>query len=58
MNMKMRFLVLGIGYVILMWHSLGLPYNYFDLHSFDIIYDIKVVNTKRILHSLSHDHFI
>ena len=22
-------LVLGIGYVILLWHSLGLPYNYF-----------------------------
>ena len=22
--------VLGIGYVILLWHSLSLPYNYFD----------------------------
>ena len=21
--------VLGMGYVILLWHSLGLPYNYF-----------------------------
>ena len=24
------FLVLGMGYVILLWHSLSLPYNYFD----------------------------
>ena len=24
--------VLGMGYVILLWHSLSLPYNYFDLH--------------------------
>ena len=23
-------LVLGIGYIILLWHSLGLPYNSFD----------------------------
>ena len=23
--------VLGMGYVILLWHSLGLPYNYFAL---------------------------
>ena len=23
--------VLGMGYVILLWHSLSLPYNYFDL---------------------------
>ena len=23
-------LVLGMGYVILLWHSLSLPYNYFD----------------------------
>ena len=22
--------VLGMGYVILLWYSLGLPYNYFD----------------------------
>ena len=26
--------VLGMGYVILLWHSLSLPYNYFD---FDIV---------------------
>ena len=23
--------VLGMGYVILLWHSLSLPYNYFEL---------------------------
>ena len=23
-------LVLGMGYVILLWHSLSLPYNYFE----------------------------
>ena len=23
--------VLGMGYVILLWHSLSLPYNYFDV---------------------------
>ena len=23
--------VLGMGYVILLWHSLSLPYNYFDI---------------------------
>ena len=27
-------LVLGIGCVILLWHSLGLPYNYFACHTF------------------------
>ena len=27
------FLVLGIGCVILLWHSLGLQYNYFDHHN-------------------------
>ena len=26
--------VLGMGYIILLWHSLSLPYNYFD---FDIV---------------------
>ena len=24
--------VLGIGYVILLWHSLSLPYKYFTIH--------------------------
>ena len=31
--------VLGMGYVILLWHSLSLPYNYFSLYQF-------LVNTK------------
>ena len=26
-------LVLGMGYVILLWHSLSLPYNYFGFKS-------------------------
>ena len=25
-------LVLGMGYVILLWHALSLPYNYFVCH--------------------------
>ena len=25
--------VLGLGYVILLWHSLSLPYNYFGVHA-------------------------
>ena len=25
--------VLGMGYVILLWHSLSLPYNYFACHA-------------------------
>ena len=28
-NEKFRSWVLGMGYVILLWHSLSLPYNYF-----------------------------
>ena len=27
--------VLGMGYVILLWHSLGLPYNYFENESIE-----------------------
>ena len=26
--------VLGMGYVILLWHSLSLPYNYFTIKKF------------------------
>ena len=25
--------VLGMGYVVLLWHSLSLPYNYFEIKS-------------------------
>ena len=28
--------VLGMGYVILLWHSLSLPYNYFDNDSYSV----------------------
>ena len=28
--------VLGMGYVILLWHSLSLPYNYCDVDSCDV----------------------
>ena len=31
--------VLGIGYVILLWHSLGLPYNYFKLLLKNVAFD-------------------
>ena len=33
--------VLGMGYVILLWHSLSLPYNYFDA-SCHILYSFVV----------------
>ena len=41
--------VLGMGYVILLWHSLSLPYNYstyFDgrLGSWAYLYNIRIVN--------------
>ena len=46
--------VLGMGYVILLWHSLSLPYNYFDdglglklvnlwcVHGFSLIFKIFI----------------
>ena len=30
--------VLGMGYVILVWHSLSLPYSYIDLNCFSMSY--------------------
>ena len=36
--------VLGMGYVILLWHSLSLPYNYFGTED-----NAKVVNINNIL---------
>ena len=38
--------VLGMGYVILLWHSLSLPYNYFVL---DTAVDNKLHSIKSIL---------
>ena len=29
--------VLGVGYVILLWHSLSLPYNYFGVYYLEIM---------------------
>ena len=37
--------VLEMGYVILLWHSLSLPYNYFDEIPSSTLQDIK--KTKR-----------
>ena len=37
--------VVGMGYVILLWHSLGLPYNYFS---------IKLVKYYPFLFVLNH----
>ena len=35
-----RFLwVLGTGYVILLWHSLSLPYNYFEIKLHKVSWD-------------------
>ena len=31
--------VLGMGYVILLWHSLNLPYNYFDRKSEEFMFN-------------------
>ena len=37
-------LVLGMGYVILLWHSLSLPYNYFDA-IIDVLLTSKAVKS-------------
>ena len=44
--------VLGMGYVILLWHSLSLPYNYFVLvlALFYILLDTDRVNTLETPH--------
>ena len=36
--------VLGMGYVILLWHSLSLPYNYFVVAIFDIVHDMEAIH--------------
>ena len=35
--------VLGMGYVILLWHSLSLPYNYFELSEYALKYPLCYV---------------
>ena len=42
-------LVLGIGYVILLWQPLGLPYNYFDALSLCFISDLSIISEKETL---------
>ena len=38
--------VLGMGYVILLWHSLSLPYNYFANDKSQYLYENLPVKTK------------
>ena len=33
--------VLGMGYVILLWHSLSLPYNYFSYFPMNVFFFLK-----------------
>ena len=39
--------VLGMGYVILLWHSLSLPYNYFEILDFEGLYIYYLCNENR-----------
>ena len=41
--------VLGMGYVILLWHSLSLPYNYFDKNYLSIIIKFHQIWTLSLL---------
>ena len=34
--------VLGMGYVILLWHSLGLPYNYIEVNCDNDIVKLRI----------------
>ena len=46
--------VLGMGCVILLWHSLSLPYNYFGSNwTSDYMYGIDMVLTGNMLSRLS-----
>ena len=38
--------VLGMGYVILLWHSLSIPYNYFENYS---KYFVDLLSSERSL---------
>ena len=35
--------VLGMGYVILLWHSLSLPYNYFVVAICGLVHDVETL---------------
>ena len=38
--------VLGMGYIIVLWHSLSLPYNYFD--ALRPLYTAEVVSGRSV----------
>ena len=40
--------VLGMGYVILLWHSLSLPYNYFD----------EIMSTSKAKKAVLNDYMV
>ena len=40
-------LVLGMGYVLLLWYSLSLPYNYSAIFSF---YNLRIVGRHNVRH--------
>ena len=46
--------VLGMGYVILLWHSLSLPYNYFATKSLPLI-DVRIFVLLHILRMHGHN---
>ena len=51
--------VLGMGYVILLWHSLSLPYNYFELLYGTVLHILlNVFNLNKSLLMLSRSVFL
>ena len=45
---------LGMGNVILLWHSLSLPYNYFkQILTVTLTFDFIVSHVQYIIHSIS-----
>ena len=46
--------VLGMGYVILLWHSLSLPYNYLSIRSLIISYPKRTSVKRHPMHRIEH----
>ena len=46
--------VLGMGYVILLWHSLSLPYNYIEILA--LIFNVKMATLPYLANLLSPSH--
>ena len=46
--------VLGMGYVILLWHSLSLPYNYFAIVAVQFFYAFKVGLKRKAIPKQKH----